>query len=75
MMKHDDHSWENEAVGVDVEAEKLTRRDFLAFSGTGLFLFFSVGPLEAVQEPSRLPGRPGYPSDFDAYLRIAPDAA
>jgi isoquinoline 1-oxidoreductase len=47
----------------------LSRRDFLA--GPGLFVFFRVGPLEAFQEPARLPGRQGYPSDFNAYLRIA----
>jgi isoquinoline 1-oxidoreductase len=29
-----------------------------------------VNPLEAFQEPERLPVRQGYPSDFNAYLRI-----
>lgn len=73
MMKRDNSSWENEAVEIRVESPKVTRRDFLALSGTGLFLFFSVSSLEAVQEPSRLPARPSYPTDFNAYLRIAPD--
>ncbi|MFB3829919.1 MAG: molybdopterin cofactor-binding domain-containing protein [Bryobacteraceae bacterium] len=45
------------------------RRDFLALAGPGLFIMF---PAEA-QEPGRLPGRPGYPSDFNAYLRIGAD--
>lgn len=47
-----------------------SRREFLAAAG-GLLLSFPV--LEA-QEPERLPtGRQGYPSDFNAYLHIAPD--
>jgi nicotinate dehydrogenase subunit B len=70
-MKHEDSSRENEAIEVDTAG--VSRRDFLALTGTGLFLFFWVGPLEAFQEPTRLPGRPSYPSDFNAYLRIRPD--
>jgi isoquinoline 1-oxidoreductase len=46
----------------------LSRRDFLA--GSGLFVFFPVEPLEAFQEPARLPARQGYPTDFNAYLQI-----
>ena len=49
-----------------------TRRDFLRTTGaTGLVLFFSAG-LPA-QETERVSNRPGYPADFNAYLRIAPD--
>ena len=29
--------------------------------------------MAALQEPSRLPGRPSYPTDFNAYLRIGDD--
>jgi len=49
---------------------RFTRRDFLA--AHGLFILI---PLEETlaQEPARLPARPGYPEDFNAYLRIAPD--
>ena len=54
------------------EELNLSRRDFLA--GPGLFVFFPVGPLEAFQEPARLPARPGYPTDFNAYLRVGADA-
>lgn len=47
-----------------------SRREFLA-TASGLVLIFPV--LDA-QEPERLPsGRQGYPSDFNAYLHIAPD--
>jgi nicotinate dehydrogenase subunit B len=70
-MKLENDSWENEAIEADTAS--VSRRDFLALSGSGLFLFFWVGPLEAFQEPARLPVRPGYPSDFNAYLRIGPE--
>ena len=69
-MKHEEEdSRENE--GMDVNTASVTRRDFLALTGSGLFLFFWVGPLELL--PAQLPGRPSYSSDFNAYLRIGPD--
>ena len=53
-------------------AQDLTRRGFLA-AGTGLFVFAGTA-LEAQQaEPAQLPQRVGYPSDFNAYLRIGAD--
>jgi nicotinate dehydrogenase subunit B len=65
-------TWEDETV--DLFPTELTRRNFLTLGGAGLFLFFWVGPLDALQEPTRLPTRAsGYPSDFNAYLKIAPD--
>ena len=70
-MKQEQDSWKNEATEIDTAS--VTRRDFLAMTGSGLFLFFWVGPLELFQEPTRLSGRPSYPSDFNAYLRIGPD--
>ncbi len=70
-MKRPSDGWENEAV--DIADGSVNRREFLALSGTGLFLFFAVGPVEAIQEPTRLPGRAGYPTDFNAYMRIGPD--
>src|SRR5450759_3897754 len=70
-MKQERDNWENEVFEIDTAS--VTRRDFLALTGSGLFLFFWVGPLELFQEPTRLPGRPSYPSDFNAYLRIGPD--
>jgi len=50
-----------------------TRRDFLALAGSGLFIFFPAEAPAESQEPSRLPARQGYPTDFNAYLHIAPD--
>jgi nicotinate dehydrogenase subunit B len=70
-MSNDDKILESNVI--DTEPTGVTRRTFLAAAGSGLFLFFYVGPMEAFQEPSRLPGRGGYPTDFNAYLRIAPD--
>jgi nicotinate dehydrogenase subunit B len=51
----------------------LSRRGFLGLSGSGLFVFFQVEPLEAFQEPARLPSRQAGPTDFNAYLRIGAD--
>jgi isoquinoline 1-oxidoreductase len=53
-------------------AGTLSRRELFAVAGSGLFLFFRFDPLLA-QEPGRLPSRPGYPADFNAYLRIGAD--
>ncbi len=52
--------------------DNLSRRELFALAGPGLFLGFSVDWLSA-QEPARLPARQGYPTDLNAYLRIAPD--
>lgn len=48
----------------------INRREFLQGAGAGLFVFFSADPLAAWQERRHSPGRPGYPTDFNAYLRI-----
>src|ERR1017187_5296040 len=53
-------------------ADGLSRRELFAVAGSGLFLGFGVDWL-AAQEPARLPARQGYPTDLNAYLRIAPD--
>jgi len=51
----------------------LTRRElFPILAGSGLFVFFSFDSLLA-QEAERLPARPGYPTDFNAYLKIGED--
>ncbi len=52
---------------------EVSRREFLQLAGTGLFIFFATDPIAALQEPSRLPGRPSYPTDLNAYLRIGGD--
>ncbi len=54
-------------------AQDLRRRDFLALPATGLLVFFHTEPAAAYQEPEHLPARQGYPSDFNAYLRIGGD--
>ena len=62
-----------ESEAMEVQDSGVSRRDFLKLGGAGLFLFFWIGPAEAFQEPARLPARPSYPTDFNAYLRIRPD--
>ena len=58
----------------EAPASALDRREFLKLSGSGLFVFFSLGSaLDAdvfAQEPERPPQRPSYPTDFNAYLRV-----
>ncbi|MBZ5614287.1 MAG: molybdopterin-dependent oxidoreductase [Acidobacteriia bacterium] len=54
-------------------APGVSRREFLQVAGTGLLIFFATDPMAALQEPSRLPSRPSYPTDFNAYLRIGGD--
>lgn len=49
---------------------EITRRELL--TGAGLYVMIPVEILLA-QEPERLPARAGYPTDFNAYLRIGPD--
>jgi len=54
----------------------LDRREFLKRTGSGLFVFVSAAAMPALagaQEPARLPGRPSYPKDFNAYLHIGED--
>jgi nicotinate dehydrogenase subunit B len=49
---------------------QLSRRDFLKISGSGIFIFFKIGSsgVIALQQP-----RGGYPTDFNAYLKIGDD--
>ncbi len=61
---------------VEIAADMLvgvSRREFLQLAGAGLFIFFAIDPMAGFQEPSRLTGRPSYPTDFNAYLRIGGD--
>ncbi len=52
---------------------ELRRREFLALAGPGLFVIFPVPVPAEFQEPARLPGRQGYPTDCNAYLKVGPD--
>ncbi len=61
---------QDEAIATENGA--LSRRDFLKLGGTGLVVFFWVGPLGAFQQPySEAP--PSTPTDFNAFLQIRPD--
>jgi isoquinoline 1-oxidoreductase len=51
----------------------MNRRDFLVTAGSGLTVLFTLSAETDGQEPARLPGRQGYPSDLNAYLKIAAD--
>ncbi len=70
-MKPEELHYEDEVV--ESFTPDVSRRDFLKL-GSGLFIFMTLEPLDAFQEPTRLPGgRQGYPTDFNAYLRVGPD--
>ena len=61
---HGEEGWNGNGV---------TRREFLAFASSGLLVSFVPGGLLALQEPAKLPTRPGYPTDLNAYLHIGAD--
>jgi nicotinate dehydrogenase subunit B len=46
------------------------RREFMRLMGGGVFVFFTVGDREELPAQQRAPG---YPADFNAYLRIGED--
>ena len=50
-----------------------SRRDFFKRFGAGIFIAIALGDVASAQEEAARPrgGRPGLPSDFNAYLRIA----
>lgn len=48
------------------DAGAWTRRELLAIGGPGLLIVFPAGECEAQERPARQ----GYPSDFNAYLKI-----
>jgi isoquinoline 1-oxidoreductase len=51
----------------------MRRREFMKLAGGGIFIFFTVGePSEWLEAQERAGGR-SYPTDFNAYLRIAAD--
>lgn len=68
-MREDDYlndDFEESTVGTPIH-----RREFLKRFGSGLFVFFTVGDLSAVQQTRRRGSE--YPEDFNAYLRIGDD--
>ncbi len=50
----------------------LARRDFLKIAGSGVVVAVSLGDLSGLQQEARRRG-PGYPEDFNAYLRVGED--
>jgi nicotinate dehydrogenase subunit B len=60
---------------IEMPAETLpvTRREFLAAGGAGLFVFFVPEVVWSMQERERGTPRPSYPADFNAYLRVGAD--
>lgn len=52
----------------------LSRREFIKLLGGGIFIFFTPAePWSMLQQAQRRGFDRGYPEDFNAYLRIAPD--
>lgn len=63
----------NEVIALKTDTAQVSRREFLGLTGSGLFVFFCAGPSGFFQETGHPTARPGYPEDFNAFLRIAPD--
>ncbi len=53
------------------EPNALERRDFIKMLGGGIFILFTVDDWQELAAQGR--GGPSYPSDFNAYLKIAED--
>lgn len=64
-----DFDWEPES------AAKMDRRKFLKVAGSGLFLFFFVSDVSSLVQTGERRFGSRYPSDFNAYLRIAEDGS
>jgi len=52
----------------------VTRREFLKIGGSGLFVFFTLGP-SALLAQGHSSSRAGLPDDFNAFLRIGEDGS
>jgi nicotinate dehydrogenase subunit B len=53
---------------------RMNRREFIKTTGSGLFLYFTIGEIPFLQQ--EVPGRrthPSLPTDFNAFLRIGED--
>src|SRR5512144_1328838 len=53
------------------ESRAVERRDFIKMMGGGIFILFTVNDWPELAAQGR--GGPSYPSDFNAYLKIAED--
>ena len=61
-----------------IEAEtratgELNRREILTLAGSGLFVLFSTQEASAHNQDEKIPERPTFPTDFNAYLRVGSD--
>jgi len=54
-------------------ANEVSRRDVLALAGSGLFVLFSTEEAQAQVQEEKIAERPTFATDFNAYVRIAPD--
>jgi nicotinate dehydrogenase subunit B len=61
----------NPEPDISSSTDSLNRRGFLKLLGPGVYVFFSLEELFSL--PQGRGGGSGYPDDFNAYLRIAPD--
>jgi nicotinate dehydrogenase subunit B len=55
------------------DAFPMDRRDFLKTAGSGLFILFTVKDASFFTREKQLRMQQGYPSDFNAYLKIGED--
>ncbi len=68
----------NESLDLEVQESttdsRITRRDFLKTTGSGIFLYFTIRDPELLQQEvgGRRPS-PGLPTDFNAFLKIGDD--
>ena len=52
---------------------ELNRREILTLAGSGLFVLFSTQEASAHNQDEKIPERPTFPTDFNAYLRVGSD--
>ena len=71
-MKNSMHEKQSPEINDNVvpTGKQVSRRDFLKISGSGVFIFFATGAVGAIAPQQR---RRGYPTDFNAYLKIGDD--
>ena len=53
-----------------IDGNPATRREFLKRIGGGIIVFFAIGDVSVLEAQGR---QSGYPTDFNAYLRIGED--
>lgn len=71
-MQNDDQYWEFDFQD-ETTAWHVNRRQFLAASGCGIFLFFTLGELAGLLPEAQARNAPSLPTDFNAYLKVGED--